>query len=217
MAITLEDLKNKYEDNEPRPIGRHRFFSVLVPIVEKDGEVNLLSELRSNKMKTDPGEICFPGGHVEPGESFERAAVRETCEETGIPKERIKIIGQGNILYGYANYTMYTYMGIIEYEDYLKAAPCPGEVEKLFLVPISRFQGSQGQEPVIYTEPVTVNISEDFPYDFLGIDGETYYWRIGKWDIPIYEKVDLGTDVHGTPVWGLTARIVDDIVKMMEE
>ncbi|MGW2820771.1 nucleotide triphosphate diphosphatase NUDT15 [Streptomyces sp. NPDC001443] len=33
----------------------------------------------------EPETWCLPGGHVEPGETFEQAAVREAGEETGIP------------------------------------------------------------------------------------------------------------------------------------
>ena len=54
-------------------------FTVLVMV--SDGSGNLLMEDRN-----DPGwpGICFPGGHVEPGESMEAAVIREMQEETGL-------------------------------------------------------------------------------------------------------------------------------------
>ena len=47
----------------------------------EDGNGNILVEDR--KDPDWPG-ICFPGGHVEPGESFTQAAVREMQEETDL-------------------------------------------------------------------------------------------------------------------------------------
>lgn len=39
-----------------------------------------------------PG-LCFPGGHVEPGESFVEAVVREVYEETGLTIENPRLCG----------------------------------------------------------------------------------------------------------------------------
>jgi len=40
------------------------------------------------------GPVTFPKGHIEPGETTLEAAYREIYEETGIPKHRLKLIGQ---------------------------------------------------------------------------------------------------------------------------
>lgn len=37
--------------------------------------------------------ICFPGGHVEPGESMQAAVIREMHEETGLIIEHPKLCG----------------------------------------------------------------------------------------------------------------------------
>ena len=49
--------------------------------------------LLQNRVKTDWRGYCFPGGHVEPGESFTEAAVRETREETGLTIEKPRLCG----------------------------------------------------------------------------------------------------------------------------
>ena len=45
--------------------------------------------------RTDPGwpGIAFPGGHVEPGESFIRSVIREMKEETGLDIRSPKLCG----------------------------------------------------------------------------------------------------------------------------
>lgn len=55
-----------------------------------DNQGNVLVEDRLDP--SWPG-ICFPGGHVEPGESFTRAVIREVWEETGLTIEKPKLCG----------------------------------------------------------------------------------------------------------------------------
>lgn len=55
-----------------------------------DGNGNVLVQDRN-----DPGwpGVCFPGGHVEKGESFTAAAIREVREETGLTMENPRLCG----------------------------------------------------------------------------------------------------------------------------
>ena len=55
-----------------------------------DHDSNILVEDR--KDPDWPG-ICFPGGHVEPGESFVESVIREVWEETGLTIENPRLCG----------------------------------------------------------------------------------------------------------------------------
>lgn len=201
MDLTLTQIREAFTGRKPEAIGKHRYFSVLVPLVEKDGELHILYETRSRTMESQPGEVCFPGGHVEPGENPKDAALRETFEEIGISPEKVELIGPGNILYGYANYTLYTYLGVVQYEDVQKAELAQAEVDEIFLVKVSDLEQSP---PQVFRENVYTEIDEDFPYEKLGISRD-YAWRVGQWDIPIY-------DIDGRIIWGLTARITGNLI-----
>ena len=55
-----------------------------------DNAGNILVQDRRDP--TWPG-LCFPGGHVEPGESFVESVIREVWEETGLTIEHPKLCG----------------------------------------------------------------------------------------------------------------------------
>lgn len=65
----------------------------MIPLVNTGGGDALLMELRSQKVR-QPGEVCFPGGRAEPGETTVEAAVRETCEELGVTPDMIEVLGE---------------------------------------------------------------------------------------------------------------------------
>ena len=204
--LTIKKIEKKVKGRTPKPIGRYSFFSVLVPLVEIDDELWVLYEIRSEKLTHQPGEVCFPGGGLEAGETQEEGAVRETCEELGIETSAIKILGQLDTLHTYSNFTMYSFLGVIRHEDLLLASPSVDEVKEYFLVPLDYLMETP---PFVYEMDVSPNIGADFPYEIVNFD-EGYNWRRGTAEIPIYTFEDK-------VIWGLTARITKNMVEIMKE
>ena len=63
-------------------------FTNLCMVYDRAG--NILVQAR--KDPSWPG-LCFPGGHVEPGESFVESVIREIWEETGLTIENPRLCG----------------------------------------------------------------------------------------------------------------------------
>ena len=74
--------------------GFARQAAVLMPFFEVDGELYLLLTLRTDEVETHKGQISFPGGMHEKGETLEQTAIRETFEEIGITANRMEILGR---------------------------------------------------------------------------------------------------------------------------
>ncbi|XVG94828.1 NUDIX hydrolase [Eubacteriales bacterium KG127] len=200
MQIKLKDVNRVFRKRIPKPIGKHKYFSVLIPFIEKDSELYLMYEVRALTLRKQPGEVCFPGGQVEEGEGPMTAAIRETCEELGLRKEQITILGRGDILYGYSNYTLFTYVGTISYEDYRRLKWSKSEVDRVFLVKVSDLIKNP---PEIYWENISAEFEEEFPYaEELFVD-ERNPWKNTKWSIPVYSQLN---DEEAT-IWGMTAKI----------
>ena len=55
-----------------------------------DNQGNILVQ---DRLGPDWPGVTFPGGHVEPGESFTKAVIREVWEETGLTIEHPRLCG----------------------------------------------------------------------------------------------------------------------------
>lgn len=202
MSLKIADIERIFKNKESGNEEFFKFFSILVPVVEKDGHLHLLYERRAKHMKRQPGEICFPGGELEDGESTEECALRETWEEIGVPQDKIRVISQLDTIYTYSNFAMYCYLGVMDVEALDNMTLNEAEVESTFLVNIEWLMNN---EPDIYWTDVVPDPPEDFPYEKV-TKGVPYSWRKGRAPVPVYEEKD------GNVIWGLTARITKRVI-----
>ena len=85
--MTADDFKARWAGHEPGPQDLTGEYAVLVPLVERPEGRCLLYEVRASSLDRQPGEVCLPGGRMEPGEDPVACALRETWEELAIPPE----------------------------------------------------------------------------------------------------------------------------------
>ncbi|HEY5564030.1 MAG TPA: CoA pyrophosphatase, partial [Rhodothermia bacterium] len=67
--------------------------AVMILLFPEDGGVSTLFTLRRKDLADHAGQISFPGGRREDGETFQEAALRECEEEVGIAQDRIRVLG----------------------------------------------------------------------------------------------------------------------------
>ncbi len=172
-------------------------YAVLVPVVEEHGELSLLFEVRAASLRTQPGEVCFPGGAIELGEDPAGAALRETEEELGLGASFVELgpaLGRERHVSGF-----WTEPVLARLNSGWREAihPSPAEVQEVFTVPLDFFRRTP---PEVYRCAVVTVPPEDFPSAALGFP-EGYSWREGAFEVPVWFW-------ENRPIWGLTARIV---------
>jgi 8-oxo-dGTP pyrophosphatase MutT (NUDIX family) len=68
--------------------------AVLVPVVDRPEGLTLLLTLRAAHLHDHAGQVSFPGGRAEPGETREQTALREAEEEIGLLPDRVEVLGR---------------------------------------------------------------------------------------------------------------------------
>jgi 8-oxo-dGTP pyrophosphatase MutT (NUDIX family) len=109
--------------------------AVLVPIVWHAGAPSILLTVRAAALAKHAGQVAFPGGRMEPGESAEAAALREAAEEVGLDPALPRLAGR---LPDHLTGTGFRVTPIVAFlEPPLRLVPDPGEVATVFEMPLA--------------------------------------------------------------------------------
>ncbi len=163
--------------------------AVLLCLFDEADGCHVLFERRSNDMRRHRGEVAFPGGLAEPGESAVDAALREADEELGVVPSDVEVLGRLTPLR--------TYSGQVVIEPVvgaLRARPTltvqASEVDYAFDVALSALLADGA-----FREELWRRSSE--------LAGDTAF-------IPIYIF-----EVDGETIWGATARILAELCTLV--
>ena len=192
-----------FKGRVPNIIGIRREFSVMVLVIEEEGEEKIILEKRAMSLKSQPGDICLPGGSLEKKESPEDAALRETMEELNLEREDLDLVGPMDYFISPYGQTMYPFVARSKKTDFF---PSFDEVDHIIKIPIRFFVDL---DPLIYEVDLSSNMGEDFPYHLIE-QGKNYPFRKGKYKQYFYRYGDY-------VIWGFTAQIIKSFIDILKE
>ena len=136
LGVTLRgdgDLEPTFVPPADQP---HRAAAVLVGLIDSQHEANVLLTLRTEHLSSHAGQIAFPGGKMEPGETSPlETALREAHEETGLEPSFIEPVGLLDPYLTGTGFRIEPVVAIIR--SGFTLAPDPGEVAEVFEVPLN--------------------------------------------------------------------------------
>jgi len=206
MSDLLTSITGGIAAHTPGLLDGKRAYAVLVPLVQREDGLYVLYEVRALTLRRQPGEVCFPGGRIEDGETPETCALRETQEELGIPAENIQVLGRLDFIAHRANFIMYPILALVRGADADRMTISPAEVDHTFEIPLSHLLTTQALE---YDYELIPTPAKNFPYELLNIPRD-YKWQTGSENVPVYPW-------QGHAVWGLTGRITRHLVNMVRQ
>lgn len=161
--------------------------AVLAPFYEHEGEVWLVLTRRSWHLRAHKGEIAFPGGRQDPGETLWETALREAWEEVDLDRSRVDCLGELDHLATVTSRSFIVpYVGLLPERPELTANE--DEVDAILHVSLGELL-----DPAIYREE---------RWGFAGVDRRIHFFELvgdTLWGAPASVLVDLLTRITAEP------------------
>lgn len=110
--------------------------AALVLLYPVDDAPHVLLTVRAGRLGKHAGQVSFPGGLVDAGESIAEAALREAFEEVGLDPAAVRVVGALSPLYvTVSNFAIHPVAGIAEATPRLR--PSAAEVARLLPAPLA--------------------------------------------------------------------------------
>jgi 8-oxo-dGTP pyrophosphatase MutT (NUDIX family) len=154
-------ILSEYNNRSPRPA------AVLIPMFQWKANWHVLFTRRNAALPEHSGQVSFPGGRADPGDSsLEQTALREAREEIGLAPSDVCVLGRLQTLITVTNYSVTPIVGVIPWPYTL--IPAQEEVSRIFMIPLNWLAEPVNHEQVprwlpAQAEPVFVTYFK--PYD----------------------------------------------------
>lgn len=179
---------DRRDRTRPRDLpGQPRVGGVLLLLYCHRQALHLVLTRRRDDLTSHAGQISFPGGRREPGETAVAAALRETEEEIGVPATAVTILGHLTTIYiPPSDYEVHPFVGWVNGGERPIFVPEVREVAEILEVPLAHL-----------LDPHTREIGP------IPVRGATY-------TVPYY-------NVNGHKVWGATAILLSEFLARVRQ
>ena len=110
--------------------------AVLIPLVWQDEEWHLLFTRRTDTVESHKGQVSFPGGACDEGETTpEQTALREAEEEIGLNPDEIRVLGRLTNLITITYFRVTPVVGVIKWPAVFRVGE--HEVARVFTIPLA--------------------------------------------------------------------------------
>ena len=135
-AIESAPSSDGYAEIDLTDETRLKCAAVLIPLLRQDDEWHLLFTRRTDKVESHKGQVSFPGGACDEGETTpEETALREANEEVGIDPQKVRVLGKIMNMITITSFRVTPVVGIIEWPTVLHVGK--DEVERVFTIPLN--------------------------------------------------------------------------------
>jgi 8-oxo-dGTP pyrophosphatase MutT (NUDIX family) len=146
--------------------------AVLVALAPSERGVEVLLTRRSMDMRTHRGEISFPGGRLDPGETATDAALREAHEEVGLDPALVTVAGELEHLNTIVSRS-YIVPVIASLAAPVDVQPASPEVDRVLWVPLVEFTRPDTYRSERWGTPPTDRLLHFFELDDETVWGAT--------------------------------------------
>lgn len=120
----------------PASVSAVKCAAVLVPLLRQNGEWHLLFTRRTDHVESHKGQVSFPGGACDEGETMpEQTALREAEEEIGLDPRAVRVLGRLPSMLTITAYRVTPVVGVIPWPTVFK--PAQVEVARIFTIPLA--------------------------------------------------------------------------------
>ncbi len=130
---------------QPEEGRRYKPAAVLVPVIMRESGLTIMLTHRGSALRAHSGQISFPGGKVDDGDSGPLGtALREAQEEIGLDARYVELMGYGDAYRSTSGYLVTPVVGLVQ--EGFRLSLNPFEVAEIFEVPVGFLMNPENHE-----------------------------------------------------------------------